>query len=524
MTPGSAAGTETRGLRTTEKSPLRIYCTGWALCLGLLLLSGLECVQAQDKKFDRADEGAGQVTVAAATDGTALPSLSIPAIASHNSIQQSTSVWRRVGSYYLSDWKAPPTAPAEPAPRRGLDAPLNSPPFPSSDWAYGGSPTIGLPDSNVYPTMSALKKENGRVHLYGWIEASVNASTSSDTNYPLTYGFVPNRPVLNQAMLILERQADTLQRKHFDWGFHLSGFFGTDYRYTIAKGYGSSQLLEDNRQYGFDPLWESVDLYFPVKEGLVVRFGRFPGLPGIETQLAPSNYTISHSLVFSAAPSTETGALATLKLTPQWIVQLGISAGHDVAPWTEDRKASGIACLDYSTKTNHDNLYMCAHGINDGRYAYNNVQHYDLTWNRRLNARWNTSTEVWGMYERDVPNVAHNVLNPLPPETGANGAFCAAGQLTCFAPEYAAMNYLNHEISPKLYIGMRSGFLNDKKGQRTGIAGKYTENTLYATKTFGTTVMVRPELRFDHSWDRPGYNGGKARNQLFFGVDLIYKF
>jgi hypothetical protein len=71
---------------------------------------------------------------------------------------------------------------------------------------------------------------------------------------------------------------------------------------------------------------------------------------------------------------------------------------------------------------------------------------------------------------------------------------------------------------------MRSDFLNDKKGQRTGIAGKYTENTLYATKTFGTTLLLRPELRFDHSWDRSGYNGGKARNQLFFGVDLIYKF
>jgi hypothetical protein len=112
----------------------------------------------------------------------------------------------------------------------------------------------------------------------------------------------------------------------------------------------------------------------------------------------------------------------------------------------------------------------------------------------------------------------------LPPETGANGAFCAAGQRSCLAPEYAAMNYLNYEVNSRLFLGLRSDFLNDKKGQRTGIAGKYTENTLYATKTFGTTVLLRPELRFDHSWDRPGYNGSKARNQLFFGVDLIYKF
>jgi hypothetical protein len=360
--------------------------------------------------------------------------------------------------------------------------------------------------------------------LYGWVEASGNASTSSDTNYPLTYGFMPNHVVMNQAVLTLERQPDTMQSSHFDWGFHLSAFFGADYRYTIAKGYFSQQLLVNNRQYGFDPLWESLDFYLPIKEGLVIRIGRFPSLPGIETQLAPSNYTITHSLVFSAAPSTETGAIATLKVTRQWLVQLGISAGHDVAPWTEDRKPSAIACLDYSTSTNRDNLYLCASGINDGRYAYNNVQQYDATWGHRFNAKWNTSTEAWSMYERDVPNVAHNVRFPMLPETGANGAFCAEGQATCMAPEYAVMNYLNRAVSSKLFVGMRTGLLNDKKGQRTGIPGKYTENTLYATKTFGTTVMVRPELRFDHSWDRLGYNGGKARNQLFFGVDLIYKF
>jgi hypothetical protein len=47
------------------------------------------------------------------------------------------------------------------------------------------------------------------------------------------------------------------------------------------------------------------------------------------------------------------------------------------------------------------------------------------------------------MYERDVPNVAGNVANPVPTETGANGAYCEAGSLRCTAPEYAAVNYVN---------------------------------------------------------------------------------
>ena len=116
------------------------------------------------------------------------------------------------------------------------------------------------------------------------------------------------------------------------------------------------------------------------------------------------------------------------------MVQLGISAGHDVAPWTEDRKPSAIACLNYSTARNHDNFYACANGINDGKYAYNNVQHYDATWGHRFNSRWNMATEGLVMYERDVPNVSSNTTPELPLETGANGAFCAPGELTCSLP------------------------------------------------------------------------------------------
>ena len=134
------------------------------------------------------------------------------------------------------------------------------------------------------------------------------------------------------------------------------------------------------------------------------------------------------------------------------------------------------------------------------------------------------ATETWYMYERDVPNVAGNVSNPITPELGANGAFCKSGVLRCTAPEYAIVNYVNREINSKVMIGFRSDFLDDKKGQRTGFATKYTENTLYATKYIGSTIMLRPEIRFDHSWDLAAYNNGRARNQLFFGMDLIYKF
>ena len=432
--------------------------------------------------------------------------------------------FQRLTEYYRQDWNGSSQAATAPASRRALPAPLDSPPFPNTDWGYGGSPDIGAPDGNVYPLMTALKRENARTKIYGWVAPSINFSTSGTNNFPVSYDIFPNKIELNQAVIYVERLPNTVQKDHFDYGYHFTAFYGTDYRFTTAKDYFSQQLLKFNRQYGFDPVLEYVDLYFPVKEGLNIRMGRFLSVPGIEAQLAPNNYNMTHSLLYTIDPFTDTGIFGTLKVTKQWIVQLGLSAGHDVAPWSDDARPSAIACLDYSTASNKDNFYACANGINSGKYAYNNLQHYDATWYHKFNAKWHSATEAWYMYERDVPNVAGNVANPVPTETGANGAFCKAGELRCTAPEYAVVNYVNREINSKLFVGFRSDLLDDKKGQRTGIAGKYTENTLYATKYIGNTVMFRPELRFDHSWDARGYNAGKSRNQLFFGMDMIYKF
>ena len=431
--------------------------------------------------------------------------------------------FERLAQFYKLDWEG--KLPGSPTPpRRSLEAPLDSTPFPSADWGYGGSPMIGAPDGNVYPLMTALKLQDSRTKIYGWVAPSFNVSTSNNNNFPVTYDIFPDRVELNQAVIYVERLPDTVQKTHFDWGYHLTAFYGIDYRFTTAKGYFSQQLLLENRRYGFDPVLEYLDLYFPVKEGLNIRIGRFLSVPGIEAQLAPNNYNMTHSLLYSIDPFTDTGIYATLKLTKQWMVQAGVSAGHDVAPWTVDRKASLIACLDYSTASNRDNFYACANGINNGTYAYNNLQDYDGTWYHKFNSKWHMATEAWYMYERKVPNVAGNVANPITPETGADGAFCAPGERTCTAPEFAVVNYLNREFNSKFFMGFRSDVLDDKKGQRTGIPDKYTENTLYATKYFGTTLMLRPEIRFDHSWGVPGYNNGTAKNQFFAGADLIYKF
>ena len=434
---------------------------------------------------------------------------------------------KRLSQAYVQDWRGTAASGPEP-PRRALSSPLNSPPFPNSDWSYGGSPEIGAPDTNVPPLMEALYGgpngaawERSRVKLYGWLEGSFNLSTSQNSNYPAAYDLFPNRVELDQALLYVERIPDTVQTDHFDWGFHLTALFGTSYRFTTNLGYFSGQLLDDHREYGFDPALEYVDLYFPqVAEGLNIRVGRFISIPGIEAQLAPNNYVYTHSLLYAVDPFTDTGVLATVQLTAGLLVQLGLTASHDVAPWTPDARPSATACISYTFNRGNDNLYPCVNGLNNGEYAYNNLQMFDNTWYHKFNHTWHMATEAWYMYQRGVPSVT----GPLLPEKGTNGAVCPAGQIRCTAPEWAMVNYLERQLSAKNYISIRSDFLDDMRGQRTGVKTRYAEETLMWGHWVGSTVLFRPEIRFDRALDRRSYDEGTRQNQFQLAMDVIFKF
>jgi hypothetical protein len=426
----------------------------------------------------------------------------------------------RWADFYRQDWWGPAGGSATPA-RRGLPSPLDSPPFPNSDWSYGGSPVIGEPDGNSYPLMTAINGARSRTKLYGWIDPTVNFSSSRHDNSPEANDVYANRVEMNQIVLYAERLPDSVQREHVDWGFHLTALYGTDYRFTTGKGYLSGPWVNDHHEYGFDPTLEYVDIYFPqVAQGMNLRIGRYISVPGIEAQLAPNNYTFSHSLLYAIDPFTDTGMIATVKLSDQWLVQGGITGGHDVALWTRDAKPSATACVSYTTESVKDNFYVCANGINDGKYAYNNLQQYDATWYHKFSKTWHMATESWYMYERAVPAVG----GAIQPEKGTNAAYCLPGEQRCTAPEYAAVNFLQKELSAHDFLSFRNDFLDDKKGQRTGYATRYSENSITWCHWLGTTVQLRPELRFERAWDARAYDGGQKHNQVTVASDLIFHF
>ncbi len=454
--------------------------------------------------------------------------------------------FKRLSQAYLLDWKGGATSttttspagspsPAAPPAYRGYPPPIDAPPYPFFIWPYGGSVTIGYPWTQAGPLMTALWngphgdawKRSG-VQIYGWLNFGGNVSSSNQTgysNFPAAYATRANTVQPDQEVLYIERQPDTVQQDHFDWGFRLALLWGIDYRFTTAKGIFSNQLLGKNQEYGFDPVMAYMDFYVPfVARGMDIRVGRYISLPDIEAQLAPNNYTFSHSLLYTFDAYTQQGINATIKLTDHWMYQIGLSAGNDVAPWTKDAKATVNTCLGYTLREGQDNLYGCANALNDGHYAYNNLQAFYLTYYHKFNSRWHQATEAWYQYEKQTPNTLNPEASSLF-ETGANGAQCKDGAaLTCYAPEWAITNYFERQFSKHDYVTIRNEFFDDIVGQRTGFKTRYSEHLLGWGHWIGTTILLRPELRFDHAYDIPVYNNGTKKSQLMLAGDVIFFF
>ncbi len=226
------------------------------------------------------------------------------------------------------------------APRRTPPSPWDSPPFPGSE--YQGYPLIGVPPSSTEdPMMKAILlgphgdwfREN-RIEFHGWATVSGNWSNARNSNLPTAYWVVPNSFQLDQLITRFEREADTVQTDHVDWGFRAVGLYGIDYRYTTAGGVFSQQLLYHNNLYGFDPVEFFGELYVPgIFEGMSIRLGRWIACPDIEAQYAPDNYLASHSLLFTYDTYTQTGVMFSFQINQRNMIQGAIQSGTDMAPW-----------------------------------------------------------------------------------------------------------------------------------------------------------------------------------------------
>jgi hypothetical protein len=421
-----------------------------------------------------------------------------------------------------------PPDPNAPPSRRGFDAPFQAPPMPFADFI---GPTIGVNDTSVYPLMDALYRgKNGqawkdsRIKILGWFDPSYNASTSKNSNIPLSYNIVPNQLELSQVILIFERPVETAQTDHFDWGFRFTNLYGIDFRYTAAKGYFSNQLLKHNHLYGYDPLQMQVDLYMPhIADGTVLRLGRYISPLDIEAQLSPDNFLYTHSNMYSVDPYTFTGAQFTSRLSDQWQIIYGAHCGADMAPWTKSSQPNGEILLKWVSKNNKDSIFGGLDSIGKGYFSngHDDLQIVGFTWSHKFNDRFTTMTEQYYLWERSALR-GGTVTNgtPQPYYEGTGPGILLHG----LSDAYGIVNYTSYVLDDKSLLVFRSDVLADFRGWRTGYPGADFENTLGYVRHITPWAILRPEVRFDYTSGQKAYDNGTRREQFTFNMDLILRF
>ena len=459
----------------------------------------------------------------------------------------------------VSDPNAPPSRRPETV---MAPAPVTSPPYPFTDWPVGGVSTIGgsVPNSVDTPLQSALLPTTSKagkfladnhIQIYGWVDVSANASSAKTGyagNFPVGYDYTPNIAQLDQAVVYVERLPDTVQRDHVDWGFRISGIYGENYRYTTALGVFSNQFVIHNHYTGYDMPMVYGEVYLPYfAEGVVVRVGRYISLPDIEAQLAPNNYTYTHSLLYTYDNYTNTGAVTTIKVNKQLQLQFGLSGGTETVPWNAKHidlvnpatggqgytgkrdpgaQPSATVCVQYQNASGDTQISPCLNSINNGNFGYNNLQWYGFTFYHKFTDKLHISFESYYEYENNVPDVSTGLGGTaFAYDTNAPfEAHCPFGELKCVAKAFGALVYLNYEITPLDNITARAEFYDDAEGQRTGIATKYTEETLGYQHWFSPSIEIRPEIGFYQSYQQAAFDNQTKHNLTLVSSDLIVHF
>jgi hypothetical protein len=434
----------------------------------------------------------------------------------------------------------PSAAPAPPAKpdRRALPSPFDSPPFPGSE--YQGYPLIGVPpDNTIWPLMQAIQGtpactslNDNKIRVYGWITAEANWSTSKNSNTPDSYWIVPNRADLDQAIIRFERQPDTVQTDHIDWGFRSTLLYGIDYRYMTAGGWFSDQLLKHNELYGYDPTEQYIDVYIPwVAQGMEIRVGRWIACPDIETQFAPDNYMGSHSLLFTFDTYTQTGIMTTFKLSDQWTFQAAVHAGTDMAPWYKGSLLTGAFGIRWVSKSNNDAYYGWLNAINSAEFrrfqqygqpfGHDNFNYYVQTWEHRINRFLITKTESYFMWQRNAVLGGTPSAGPLASFGGGGGIGPDIPGLTL---TFGVLNYTEWQISKRDFITFRNEWWKDTDGERSGFPGTYTSNAIGLSHNFNPYFQIRPEIGFYRNWTNPAFDLGTRKNQVMAGFDVTLRF
>ncbi len=340
-----------------------------------------------------------------------------------------------------------------------------------------------------------------QITISGWTDLSFTGSTARRDQSPFGFNYRANEFLLQQTVLRIERAIDP-KAKEATFGFRSDWLFGSDYRYTIARGLWDSQLTANNgtfRRYGIDPVQFYGEAYLPdVAKGLNVKVGRFFAPYGVESIASIDTPLASRSYSFIYNPFTNTGVLSVLQLDESWSVKNGLVLGNDVFIDAAS-SLTYIGGLKYASEKG-DSTFEITTLLGSGRFnrreKFNNPQLIDVVLTQKL-----SNELIWkfeGLYgwTRNSPNVG-------------------------FANWYGLVNYLTYDFSEHLSGTVRGELFDDCQGQRTGTSGLYKAATVGLLYKPTSCLWLRPEIRFDHNNNRP-FEGKPSLFTATMNVVLVW--
>lgn len=361
----------------------------------------------------------------------------------------------------------------------------------------------------------------------GWIAAGgsfADGDPSSKYIGPVTFNDL-NELQGNQAYAFIERKIDN-GGCGFDIGGRIDALYGTDHRFTMARG------LETTGAFG--PKWNKggsntyglalPQAYLEVAYNDVsFKLGHYYTIIGYETVMAPDNFFYSHAYTMQyGEPFTHTGALGSYQATDELTLYAGVDRGWD--NWLDDNANesimwgaawdSGCGTTITATGTWGKEFATVGAARNDDRTLVSVVVSQDI--NSRLT--YVLQTDI-GRQDNGAP---------------ANGQS---------AEWYGLNQYLTYKINCCWTAGLRMEWFRDDDGTRvTGLgfgnpiagsqfAGNFYEITLGLNYQRNCNLTIRPELRYDEYVGQRSpvaaalpYGDGVDTKQFSAAVDLIFTF
>jgi len=320
--------------------------------------------------------------------------------------------------------------------------------------------------------------------------------------------------------LNVERTVDPT-KKEFDVGFHVEGIYGADAAFIHSNGMMDSQTGRNQ----WDLLQAYVDVTFS-DVPLRLRMGKWIELAGFEhfsaniygafSDPARALYSYSYQFLY-AEPGTQTGALATYVLNPQWTIDAGFTRGWNQS--TEDSNGSldFVGRVTFAPSANTSVVFVMTEGPEFPIGVGQNLPPGD-------NSDWWTALDLVITHKLsdklslglgiDYVNAPH-----LPGLQGGGKQWGGVAQ------------YISYQIDPRFTLNTRLEWYKDAaNGFSTSspVGANYYEATVgVAIKPFPENnvlshLLFRPEIRYDLA-DQSVFAGG-SKNQLTFSVDALFTF